>query len=101
MLYFLQPSPEPVVAGLEDHEVVYAKDQPQYNPLRVIRSNTSDCQLLTRWTLTPEQRKDILDGADIYLELMTFGHPLQPIRIGVGKDVDADYVREQYALTDQ
>lgn len=98
MLSFLQPSEQPVVATLEAHETVYAKHQPEYNPLRTIRGLTDMIPVLSRWTLTPEQREMIAGGADIYLELCTFGIPLQPIRMAVGKDVDPDYVKEQYAL---
>jgi hypothetical protein len=80
---FLRPFNGPVVAGLEDFEVVYAKDQPEYLPLRTLVSDTKELNVMSRWTLTPEQRAAIAAGADIFLELMTWGHPLQPIKMRV------------------
>jgi hypothetical protein len=81
MFEYLNPADRPVIEGLEDKEVVFAKDQPEYIPLRALVSTGDDKSVLTRWALTQEQRKSISDGSDIYLELLTFGEPLQPIRI--------------------
>jgi len=88
MFQFLNPKDGPVIPGFEREEIVYAKDQPQYKPLRVLRTGNDDVSVITRWTLTPEQRKAVAEGADIFLELLTFGHSLQPVRIGVGCDQD-------------
>lgn len=104
MLKFLRPADRPVVEGLEAHEVIFAKTQSEYTPLRTIRAHNFGRAVLSRWTLTEDERREIAAGADIYLELMTFeeldGTPkaLQPIRIAVGRDVDPDYIREQYSL---
>jgi hypothetical protein len=84
MLNYLSPRDGPVVDGLEDREVVFAKDQPQYIPLRALVLKGPERRVLTRWSLTDEQRKAIAEGADIFLELCTFGEPLQPIRMAVG-----------------
>jgi hypothetical protein len=83
MFDYLQPRNGPVVDGLEAQEVVYAKDQPEYVPLRTLKSSGRMGAVITRWTLTPEQRKAVAEGADIYLELSTFHQPLQPIRMAV------------------
>lgn len=89
MFEYLSPADQPVIAGLEDREVVFAKDQPEYTPLRALVSPDNDKGVLTRWTLTDKQREAVADGADIYLELLTFGQPLQPIRIIVS-DLEGD-----------
>lgn len=89
MFEFLQPRNGPVVDGLEGQELVYAADQPQYIPLRVLRGSGDQVPVLSRWTLTPEQRKAVAEGADIFLELSVFKNqfgqpnPLQPIRMAV------------------
>lgn len=83
MYDFLQPRDGAVVDGLEDREVTYAEEQPQYTPLRTLRSIGPEHRVISRWTLTDEQRKAVADGADLFLELLTFGDPLQPIRIAV------------------
>lgn len=94
MFDYLHPKDGAVVDGMEFEEVVYAKDQPQYIPLRVLTDASPMKAVISRWTLTEKQRESILNGADIYLELSTFGGPLQPIRMAIsdGK-LDNDWVR--------
>jgi len=79
MISYLKPKDGPVIPGLEGREVIYAKDQPEYIALRTLVGNDRDRRVLSRWEPTPEQRKAIAEGADIYLQLLTFGQPLQPI----------------------
>jgi hypothetical protein len=98
MFEYLKPAQRPVIDGLEEHEVVYAKDQPQYLPLRSLRSNNRNVDVMSRWTLTPEQRKAVADGADIFLTLMTFGNPLQPILMAVSDNPNLDYFRHTFNL---
>lgn len=98
MFSFLSPSEKPVVEGLEKHEVVFAKNQSVYNPLRTIRGKTQSVPVLSRWTLTEEQRQAVMDGAEIYLELNTFGQLLQPVRMAIGSEVSPEYIAEQYGL---
>lgn len=101
MYEFLKPKDGPVVEGMEAEEVVYAKDQPEYIPLRTLQGNAPRVPVLSRWTLTTKQRELIANGADIYLEINTFinretgrPNPLQPIRMAVsdGK-LHNDWVR--------
>lgn len=84
---YLKPKDGPVVEGREAEEVVFAKDQPEYIPLRTLVYETypgsKDIRVISRWTLTPEQRQAVLDGADIYLTCLTFGRPLQPVTLAV------------------
>lgn len=95
---FLRPADRPVIDELKDFEVVYAKDQPQYIPLRTLKSRTPEGQALSRWTLTDEQRQMIANGADIFLELSTFNSPLQPIRLAVSDGPNPDYFAIEYRL---
>jgi hypothetical protein len=83
MTSFLDPKDGPVIPGLEGQEIVYAKDQPQYLPLRTLRTSNYERDVISRWTLTDEQRQAVAQGADIFLSLRTFGNPLQPILIAV------------------
>ena len=94
MLRYLNPKDGPVFDGLEDKEVVFAKDQPQYLPLRTLVSKGGEQRVISRWTLTEDQRKAVADGADIFLMLLTFGEPLQPIQIATGDGTeDLDWVK--------
>jgi hypothetical protein len=104
MLMFLQPAAKPVVEGLEEHELTFGETQDAYVPLKAIRGAGPSYPVLSRWTLTPRQRAEVACGADIYLELLTFGNakgepnPLTPIRMAIGMDVDADYVRMELGI---
>jgi hypothetical protein len=86
-LDYLKPFAGPVVAGREAEEVVFAKDQPQYVPLRTLIYETypgsGDVRVMSRWTFTADQRKAVAEGEDIYLTLLTFGQPLQPILMAI------------------
>ena len=66
-----------------DQEAIYAKNQPQYRPLPVLRN--SQGVLLSRWRLTDAERQAIADGADIFLYNWTFNRRLQPVRLEVGE----------------
>ncbi len=79
----------PVVKGLEKHEVVFAEDQPQYQPLPAIRAPHGT--ILTRWRFTEDERKQIATGADLYLEILTFNRPLQPLKFYVGGEPDVEF----------
>lgn len=81
----ISPHDGPIFPELEGAEITFAKDQPEYRSLRTL---TDHATVLTRWTPTADQRQAIMDGADLYLELLTFGGPLQPIRITVGMTVE-------------
>jgi hypothetical protein len=94
MIDYLQPSEGPVVLGSEAQEVVYAKNQPEYNPLRTLVSHDTQRAVLSRWTPSVEQREAIAEGKDIYLQLWTFGHPLQPILMFIADDGDAADVKD-------
>lgn len=84
MFRYLLPKDGPVFEGLESREVVYAKDQPEYLPLRALVSDGLKRRVISRWTLTEEERKAVAAGDDIFLMLLTHGYPLQPIQIALG-----------------
>ncbi len=80
---YLSPFDGPVFPGEEQHEVVYAKNQPEYVPLRCFVDRERQGRATSRWTLTADQRKAIASGADLYLTLLTFNRPMQPILMGI------------------
>ncbi len=95
--YVVSPAQKPVVAEFESIEVVYAKDQPEYLPLHVLRGNNKGA-VLSRWTFTDEQRQAIADGADIFLDVLTFNQPLQPLAIYVAHELEASSVAEMLGI---
>lgn len=98
MFEYLQPADRPVIKGLEEYEIVMAKDQPEYNPLRVLPGITREGERLSRWTLTEKQREAVASGADIFLELLTFNSPMQPVRMAVSDEPNTDFFRQGYNL---
>lgn len=58
-------------------EVVYAKDQPEYIPLPVVR--LTDGTVISRWQLTLKERLKLLFGSSLFLRQLTFSSALQPI----------------------
>ena len=91
---YLQPKDGPVLPGLTTKEVVYAKHQPEYNPLRTLITRDEKRAVLSRWSPTDEQRKAIAEGKDIFLQLLTFGQPLQPIIMYVAGDEDVVEIKD-------
>jgi hypothetical protein len=61
---------------------VYARNQPQYNNLPSVA--TPSGIVITRWSPTEDERRQILLGEDIYLATHTFNKPIQPISMSVG-----------------
>lgn len=98
MEQIIMPCKGPVVAGLERLELLIAKDQPEYIPLRALISAEASGILLTRWTPDPEQRQAIAAGADIFLELMTFKQPVQPILLRVAHGLEKESVLNYLGL---
>lgn len=71
-------------------EVTVAEDQLEYAPITVAvygdNAELGPRQILTRWRLSDEDRRRIAAGEDVYVALMTFGGPMQPISVQVGPD---------------
>lgn len=75
----------PVLPGHEKliAETVVAKDQEQYNPLPSIIVPGSEGEVLSRWEMSDEEKILLLSGGHVYLSIMTFGGPLQPILLRI------------------
>ncbi len=66
------------------HNIVFAENQPEYQPLPALRLH--DGQVITCWQLTDEELEEVIKNKCIYLQQMTFNQPLQPVYISVGLD---------------
>lgn len=60
--------------------VTYAKDQPPYLPLPVIRLLDDGGMVISRWRLTWRERIRVLFTGNLFLSQLTFNAPLQPIK---------------------
>lgn len=64
--------------------VVFGANQPEYIPLpaeRVGKPQTG--QINTCWALSPDELKRVQETGVIYVSLLTFGQPLQPVLVSV------------------
>lgn len=60
----------------KEHNVVFAKDQPEYKPLPAYRDE--DGRIICCWKLTFKERFKLLLTGNLWHNVMTFNHPLQP-----------------------
>lgn len=65
---------------------IYAKDQPEYNPLPVLK--LVDGTVYSCWQLEPKEIERINQTGCFYLKQLTFNQPLQPICPIVDLDID-------------
>ena len=59
-----------------EQNCVYAKDQPEYLPLPVHK--TEDGMVVSCWALTWRERLRVLLTGRMWWSVLTFNHPLQP-----------------------
>jgi len=84
----------PTFPGVALPSTVFGSDQPQYQPLPAYCCEDTEHTVISRWRLSWRERLHILWRGNIWLSLMTFGHPIQPsmlnseppINIGVKHD---------------
>jgi hypothetical protein len=83
----------PIAPRTGAHEITYAEEQEDYMPLTVaIHPHTDGSRsLLTRWTLTPDERRLVAAGEDIYIAQLNFGGPMAPLVVRCGP---AEYAAE-------
>lgn len=66
--------------------VIFAKDQPEYEPLPAYKKpNDPQGLVVVKFELSPEEMGAIFESGTIYLSMLTFNQPLQPIRLSVLK----------------
>ena len=80
----MTPIPVSPSRPVEGGQVVYAADQPQYNPLPVWKKPQG--QVVSRWRLTWRERIAALLGRPLYIEVLTFNQPLQPVFLTFSED---------------
>lgn len=83
----------PVSPNTGAPEITVAENQHEYLTITAAVYEWSDGRkgLLTRWHLTDEDKTRIANGEDVYLMMLTFGKPMQPVKIQVGSDGFTDF----------
>lgn len=77
----VDPRVPPSLVPQGSYAVVIAEDQSAYRDLPSIR--TRDHQVITRWTLSTDERAAILRGEDIYVTILAAG-AINPLFVTVG-----------------
>lgn len=71
-------------------EVTVAEEQEEYAPITVgVYGDNRELgprTLLTRWRLSDEDRRRIAEGEDLYVAVVTYGQPMQPLHVQIGPD---------------
>ena len=72
----------------KDQNVVFAKDQPEYQPLPALRLSTPEGEVISCWKMSFKERLKVLFTGKVWLSLMSFNKPLTPSFMSVNrKDV--------------
>ena len=71
------------IIKFKECNTTYAKDQPEYLPLPALKMD--DGEIVTCWRLSLVERLKILWTGNMWLNVLTFNEPLQPLRMSVNK----------------
>lgn len=68
-------------------EITLAEEQKEYIPVRVavVKYEDGNEGVILRWELGDDDRARIAAGEDLYMGLLTFGKPMQPVSLEVGR----------------
>ena len=76
----------PVLKEFVQHEIVFAKDQPEYLPLPALRIDDPANPIVSRWTFSPRRSaKKVAAGADILLTQYIFEDLFHPLHLEVSE----------------
>ena len=71
--------------NFEESDVIYGENQPEYWPLPAKLGNRKVGEIHTCWELTPEELQEIQKTGVIWLSILTFHNPLQPVALSATK----------------
>lgn len=77
----------------EGHNVVFAEDQKEYTPLPAFKAENGT--VVTCWELTHEDFVKLVETKRIYLSVMTFNNPLQPVYLTANIDEVLEYKNDE------
>jgi len=67
----------------KEQNIVIAKDQPEYIPLPALVDENGN--VVTCWKLSTDEIEKISKTGELWLQVMTFNQPLQPLYLTVEK----------------
>jgi hypothetical protein len=63
----------------KEQNVTYAENQKEYLPLPAYRDESG--RVVTCWKLSPEELEEVSETGVIWLDMLTFNQPLQPVML--------------------
>ena len=69
----------------EEKNVVFAEKQDEYQNLPAFKSRTG--AVTTCWELSKAEKELVAENGVVWLSLLTFGHPLQPVVLTAAKEL--------------
>lgn len=70
----------------KEQNVVFAKDQPEYQPLPALIKTDTDGSVVVCWELSFKERIKVLFTGKVWTNLLMFGRPLTPSYLTVNKE---------------
>ena len=77
----------------KQQNVIFAKDQAEYQPLPALRITSLKGEVISCWGLSFKERIKVLFTGKIWMSLMSFNKPLTPSYLSVNR-------KEVYSLLD-
>lgn len=70
----------------KEQNIVFAKDQPEYQPLPAFKNESDQGEVISCWELTFKERIKILFTGKLWVCLLSFNRPLTPSYFTVNKE---------------
>ena len=71
--------------NFEESDVIFGENQPEYLPLPAKFGDRTVGEIYTCWKLSPEEIAEIQKTGVVWLSILTFNHPLQPVSLTATK----------------
>jgi hypothetical protein len=65
--------------------IVFAKDQPEYQPLPALRINSPQGEVISCWKMSFKERIKVLFTGVVWLSLLSFNKPLTPSFMAINR----------------
>lgn len=69
----------------KDHNIVFAKDQPEYMPLPALKIDSDQGEVITCWKMSFRERLKVLFTGRVWLAMLSFHKPLTPSFLSVDR----------------
>ena len=65
--------------------IVFAKDQPEYQPLPALKIDSEQGEVISCWHMSLKERLTVLFTGNVWLSLVSFNKPLTPSFMSVNR----------------